>query len=179
MIHGEKVILRALEPSDATLLHKWMNDPDVTRYLGMRFPMTLAQEQEWASKDRDPKTDLALAIETLDGQFIGSCGLGQFSAINRSASLGISIGDGDYRKKGYGTDVMVTLCAFGFAQMNLNRIELQVFEENAGAVRCYEKVGFQHVGRLREAVFKHGRYHYLLVMDILEREFREKWPERM
>lgn len=171
-------MLRALEPSDAESLCQWMNDPEVTRYLCMRFPMTLAQEEGWVTRERDPQKDLVLGITALDGRLIGSCGLSRPNTVDAGASLGISIGDAEYRGKGYGTDAMVTLCGFGFAQMNLHRIELHVFQDNAAAVRCYEKVGFQHVGQLREAIFKHGRYHNVLVMDILEDEFREKWPGR-
>jgi hypothetical protein len=39
--------------------------------------------------------------------------------------------------------------AWGFRQLNLNRVSRRVFEDNAGARRCYEKVGFREEGRLR------------------------------
>ena len=47
------------------------------------------------------------------------------------------------------------------------------------AIRCYEKAGFRHEGRLREALFRHGSYHDILVMGILEDEFRAQWPDRL
>ncbi|MEN6401563.1 MAG: GNAT family protein, partial [Armatimonadia bacterium] len=86
--------------------------------------------------------------------------------------------DKEYWNGGYGTDAMLTLCGFGFNQCNLHRIQLDVFAENARAIRCYEKVGFVHEGRRREAIFRHGRYQDLIVMGLLAEEYREKWPER-
>ncbi len=179
MIRGEKIVLRAIEAADAERCHQWMNDPEVTRFLAMRFPLSMGQEQKWVERERDPNRELEVAIETLDGQHIGNCALGQISAVDRSASLGIVIGDKDYWSQGYGTDAMLALCGFGFVQMNLHRIELHVFAANARAVRCYEKCGFQVEGCLREAGFKHGEYLDILTMAILADEYRTQWPARV
>ena len=179
MIRGEKVILRAIELEDLERCHRWMNDPDVTQFLSTRFPLSLQQERKWIEQERDPMRDLALAIETLEGVHIGNCGLHGIHAVDRSAGLGISIGEKSHWSQGYGTDAMLTLCGFGFGQMNLHRIWLYVFDFNARGIRCYEKCGFQHEGRLREAIFRHGKYRDVLVMGILAEEFQQKWPGRL
>lgn len=176
MIRGKRVVLRALEPGDAECCHRWMNDPEVTHNLAMRYPLSLPQEQAWVNCDRDPLKDLHLMIELTDGTPIGACGLGGAGNVERSASLGISIGEKEYWGQGYGTDAMLTLCGFGFDQMNLHRIWLHVYPFNPRGIRCYEKCGFQHEGRLREAHFRHGQYHDILVMGLLAGEFRERWP---
>jgi len=56
--------------------------------------------------------------------------------------------------------------------MNLHRIELEVFADNARAVHVYEKVGFHMEGTRRRAIFKFGRYQDLHVMGLLEEELR-------
>lgn len=178
MIRGEKVLLRAVEEGDAERCHRWINDPEVTQFMSMRFPMSLLQERKWVERERDPNKELSLAIETLDGDHIGNCGLNGISSVDRRAGIGIVIGEKDYWGKGYGTDATLTHCGFGFTQMNLHRIFLHVYEFNTRAICCYEKCGFEHEGCLRQAIFKHGKYNDILVMGILEDEFREKWPER-
>jgi len=55
--------------------------------------------------------------------------------------------------------------------MNLHRVFLYVYDFNERGIRCYEKVGFQHEGRLRQSRFTAGRYVDDLVMSIL----REEW----
>ena len=66
---------------------------------------------------------------------------------------------------------MQTLVAWGFYTLNLNRVHLHVFEDNLRAIRCYEKVGFQLEGRLRQANFYNGAYRDELIMGVL----REDW----
>jgi RimJ/RimL family protein N-acetyltransferase len=178
MIRGEKVVLRALEATDAERCHAWINDPEVTQFLHMRYPVSLMAEEKWVSQERDPLKELELAIEIAQGVHIGNCALRGAGAVDRSAELGIVIGEKQCWGRGYGTDAMLTLCAFGFNEMNLHRIHLSVYEFNPRAIACYEKCGFQHEARLRQAFFRKGAYHDILVMGILEDEFRAKWPGR-
>lgn len=178
MIRGAKVILRAPEPEDLERCYTWMNDREVTRYTTMRFPISRAAERKWLEHERNPAETVELAITTLAGDHIGNCGLMRVNHLCRSAQLGIVIGDKAYWSQGFGTDAVLTLCGFGFAEMNLNRVELHVYDYNPRGIACYERCGFQHEGRLRQAGFREGAHHDILVMGILAAEYREKWPER-
>jgi RimJ/RimL family protein N-acetyltransferase len=60
---------------------------------------------------------------------------------------------------------------FAFGEMNLHRVFLTVYADNQRAIRCYEKCGFRHEGRQREARFSDGRYQDELMMGILREEF--------
>ncbi|MHB0879017.1 MAG: GNAT family N-acetyltransferase [Anaerolineae bacterium] len=61
--------------------------------------------------------------------------------------------------------------------VGLHRVSLHVYEHNPRAVRCYEKCGFVAEGRLRQAGFKEGKYFDILVMGILDDEFRRRHSE--
>ncbi|MBU0610221.1 MAG: GNAT family N-acetyltransferase [Armatimonadetes bacterium] len=178
MIRGEKVVLRALEQTDLETLHRWMNDAEVVHFLGRRFPISALEEQRWLEREHDPTKELVLGIAVPEGRLIGSCGLHQINPCNHNAHVGIMIGEKEYWGQGYGTDALVTLCAFGFAEMNLHRVCLHVFDFNPRGIRCYEKVGFVQEGRMREAIYKHGAYQDILEMGLLREEFRAKWPQR-
>jgi RimJ/RimL family protein N-acetyltransferase len=56
--------------------------------------------------------------------------------------------------------------------MNLHRVFLKVYEDNPKAIRAYEKCGFQHEGRLRQAIYRKGRYYDELLMSVLSHEFK-------
>jgi RimJ/RimL family protein N-acetyltransferase len=62
------------------------------------------------------------------------------------------------------------LVKHGFETLNLNRIYLQVFANNPRAIRAYEKAGFIHEGRKRQAEFRDGQYIDVLLMSILRDE---------
>ena len=90
---------------------------------------------------------------------------------NGNAEFGISIGEKTEWNRGYGTDALNAICDFGFGALRLERIELNVFEDNARAIRSYEKAGFRHEGRLRRAQFGEGRHFDVLRMALL----RDEW----
>jgi RimJ/RimL family protein N-acetyltransferase len=91
--------------------------------------------------------------------------------------LGIAIHRKDLWGKGYGTDAVKTLCTIGFDVLNLHRIELEYFEGNTRGANTYPKLGFKEIGRRREGRFLNGRYIDVILMDLLRREFKEKFPE--
>jgi RimJ/RimL family protein N-acetyltransferase len=180
MIRGERVVLRPVDPDgDLDRCYQWINDLEVTSFLRMQGPITRHRERELLARERDPMQDIMLAIEADDGTHIGNCGLHGIDRRSRTATLGIMIGDKRYWSRGYGTDVVKALCAFGFVEMDLQRIELSVFSHNERAQRCYEKCGFQLEGRLRRKRYVAGEYRDELRMGILREEFFELFPERI
>jgi RimJ/RimL family protein N-acetyltransferase len=104
-------------------------------------------------------------------KLIGSCGFFNLDQRNRSSEFGIMIGDKSNWNKGYGTEAVRLLCQHGFNTLNLNRIYLRVLENNLRAIRAYEKAGFTHEGRQRQAEFRDGKYIDMLVMSMLKEEF--------
>lgn len=66
------------------------------------------------------------------------------------------------------------LLDFGFKYLNLNNIDLQVFDFNKNAIDCYKKVGFKEYGRRHEAYYCGGKYHDVIYMEILRKEYLEE-----
>jgi RimJ/RimL family protein N-acetyltransferase len=174
MIVGEKVRLRPIERDDLPRFVQWFGDPEVRRHLALYLPFSLAQEERWFDNllDRlERRQDVALAVETAQGVHIGSMGLHAIDWKNRSAELGIVIGEKAYWNQGYGTDAIRTMLGLAFGEMNLHRVFLRVDADNARAIRCYEKAGFRREGTSRQAVFREGVYVDQYVMSILRPEF--------
>lgn len=178
MIVGKHVRLRAIEKEDLPRFTEWLNDAEVRRNLVLHQPLSLAQEEKWYEDIlKKPVSEQPLSIDILsDGgwQHAGNCGLFDFDEHARSAEIGIFIGQKSLWGKGYGCEAMRLMTRHGFLQLNLNRIFLRVFETNPNAIHCYEKAGFKHEGRLREAHFLDGRYIDVLIMSILKSEIEQE-----
>ena len=171
MIQGQKTKLRAIEREDLPTFVRWFNDPEVRQYLAMYMPMSMAEEEQWFEHQLEDRDGKVFAIETEDSVHIGNIGLHSIDWKNRRAYLGIVIGEKEYWGRGYGSDAIRALLGFAFGEVNLHRVYLTVYGYNERAIRCYEKCGFRHEGRLREARFSDGRYHDELMMGILREEF--------
>jgi RimJ/RimL family protein N-acetyltransferase len=55
--------------------------------------------------------------------------------------------------------------------MNLNRVELFVYDFNARAQAAYRKCGFVEEGRRRQALYRAGAHHDFVVMSVLRAEW--------
>jgi RimJ/RimL family protein N-acetyltransferase len=173
MLIGERVRLRSVEREDIPTFVRWFNDPEVRQYLLMYEPMSKAKEERWFEDQLDRK-DYLFAIEAQIGEqwiHIGNTGLHQIDWKNRMAVFGIVLGEKAYWGQGFGTEATRTILRFAFEELNLHRVELEVFEFNPRAIRSYEKVGFRHEGTRRQALFRYGRYQDVHLMAILQEEF--------
>ncbi len=94
---------------------------------------------------------------------------------NGTAEIGIFIGNQQFREKGYGTDAMKVLIDFIFNQTNINRIQLSTYSFNERAYKTYLKCGFKEEGRLRQRIFRNGKYHDEILMGGLLREEYNKF----
>ncbi len=178
MLIGKRVTLRGLELADAEEILKHFNDLEIRQFLGEAIPIAKPEEEEWIRNtwaQRRQGKGHVFGIELKETQqLIGTCGLHDISPIHRGTELGIAVWNKQYWGKGLGTGALHLLLDYAFDQLNLHRVWLVVIEDNERAIRSYLKVGFQHTGRHRQAVFKQGSYQDLLFMDILAEEYHQK-----
>ena len=176
MIRGQRIYLRSIERDDLDLCHAWMNDEDLRSTLAQRYPMSLPREADWierVTRGQDP-SEMTFAICLADGdRHIGNCGLMAIDRDNRTATLGILIGEKDYRGRGFGTEALRTLCRFAFEEMDLRKIRLDTHAGNEAALRAYEKVGFRREGLLRQEFYRKGRALDVVRMGLLRDELTQ------
>lgn len=171
MIIGEQERLRAAEREDLPRFVEWLNDPEVRQGLTLYLPLSMDEEEQWFTQMIErPAVEHVWVIETMqDGEWIpvGTCGFHEMDWRARHSEVGIVIGEKTFWNQGIGTRTMQLLLRYGFNTLNLNRIALRVFANNPRAVRCYEKVGFVHEGRQRQAFYQDGSYYDVLLMSVL------------
>jgi RimJ/RimL family protein N-acetyltransferase len=176
MISEGKVRLRAFREDDLKNSVAWLNNPAVTRYLLNMRPWSLVEEKAWIERtmrNEDPSA-VTLVIETTDGEYVGSTGLMHIDRRNQNAEAGIVIGRPEEWGRGLGTDAMKGLLRHAFEELNLHRVSLRVYVFNERAMRSYAKLGFVEEGRLRQAMYRHGAWHDVVLMAILADEWFEK-----
>ena len=180
MIVSTRVRLRRVERADLVHFVAWFNDPEVRYPLAYIWPMGTAQEEAWyaAQLQTEPAVQpFSIDIRQEDAEsgwrIVGNMAFHSVDWRNRNAELGIAIGDKTVWGRGYGTEATRTLVRWGLEELNLNRVWLRVYEDNAAAIRCYEKAGFRVEGRLRQDRFRQGRYLDTLIMGLLRGELVE------
>ena len=74
--------------------------------------------------------------------------------------------------RGLGRKILEAVLSKAFDELAAHRLWLDVFEHNARARHVYRSVGFVEEGVLRECVKQQEGYASLVVMSILEDEYR-------
>jgi diamine N-acetyltransferase len=181
MIYGKRIRLRGAERSDLEKFVAWVNDPEVTAGLTLFLPMSSVDEEKWfETAMQKPQPEKPLVIDMKDGtdwRLIGNSSFFDFDWMARAAEVGIMIGEKTIWNQGYGTEVMTLLLRHGFETLNLNRVYLRVYADNKRAIRTYEKAGFVHEGRMRQGVYKNGKYNDVLFMSVLSEEWNARNEE--
>jgi RimJ/RimL family protein N-acetyltransferase len=177
LIASGGVYLRPAERRDIPLFVRWMSDRRTTKTLLMISPIGEAMEERWFDRmiEGHAKEHWFFVIcRREDDRAVGSIDLRDVSQRNGSAELGIAIGDPDDTGHGYGSDAVSALVTFGFDQLRLERVQLEVFDYNERARRVYDRLGFVHEGTRRRALYVDGAYHDVHVMSVL----RDEWAAR-
>jgi len=146
----------------------WENDPEI-RHLFIPFldestvgeltsPEEVAQR---AAPGVSSKRRGFQSMILLDGSAVGEINLvvdpaHVFSKIPNTGWAGIVIGEARARGRGIGRVAMLELERRARA-MGVERIELGVFEHNVGALRFYEKLGYQRIAEAKEKFWWQGR----------------------
>lgn len=168
---GDRIYLSPRNPEDAEIFTNWLNDFETTDYIGKSHNLiSLNGEKDFLESNSNP--ECTFVIVTLDNnQMIGTVSLESIDHVNRCATLGIFIGEKNFRSKGYGTEAIRLILEYGFKYLNLENINLDVMSFNERALACYKKCGFKEYGRRRKCKFVNDKYYDQVSMDILKEEF--------
>jgi RimJ/RimL family protein N-acetyltransferase len=179
---GHRVFLRAVEPADAPALVAWLNDQDNQQFtLGGVFPMNAPKEAAFIDRVMQSEKDLFVGLALAQplagleaGTLVGAAGLHAIEWVHRFATFGILVGDARAKNQGLGTEATGLVLDHAFDVLNLERVELAVFDHNRRAEHVYRKLGFVEEGRRSKRCFKAGawRDEILMVMP------RGVWLER-
>lgn len=124
----------------AELIGSIKSAKDLMQFGGPEFIFPLTEEQ--LNKTLSDENRIAFRVaNSSDGSTIGHC---EIYFKDDSAKLGrILIIDKNQRGKGIGEQMVILLLQYILKNRKERNIELNVFDFNIGAIKCYEKVGFR------------------------------------
>ncbi len=112
---------------------------DLMQFAGPSYTFPLTYEQLDMSLS-DKNRFLFQVIDVTTEKEIGHA---EIHLSEQSAFLGrILIGEKKLRGIGFGQQIVQHLLEFAFGTLNQQKVELNVFDWNTSAIKCYEKAGF-------------------------------------
>jgi RimJ/RimL family protein N-acetyltransferase len=144
LLKGESVILRPPRDSDVEVVYRWDKDPELAAWNG-RSPLSIslsAARRDYLARWEDPgvKTFIIEAAQ----EPIGMATLYDFR--RDGCEVGIKIGPGDLRGRGYATEAVSLLLDYVFVTLGLQALRGSTLAHNDRMQRVFEKNGFAQTG---------------------------------
>jgi RimJ/RimL family protein N-acetyltransferase len=141
------------------------------------FPNTLENMQDFFKNVGRSSNNVLLAIvDVKTGNHVGNIRLGPISWIHRSSYLGILIGEKSFWGKGIATEAIQLVADYAFNRLNLHKISAGLNASNKSSLRAFEKNNFSVEGQRKEELFVDGKYHDVLIMGLIEKDFKKGHP---
>ena len=165
-IKTERLLLRPLRPGDADALHRLVNDWAVVRNLArLPFPYPRPLADEWIASTRqqiEAETGYHLAITGQEegAELVGCIGL-RLDLTPRVGSLGYWVGR-RYWGHGVASEAVTRFARWALANLDLDRIEAHVAEDNPASAAVLRRAGFRESGRGEASFLARGGTHPVL-----------------
>lgn len=185
-MNAEKVYLRPITPEDTDRIVTWRNRDFVRKNFIYQKPFTREGHETWLKKQVEPGhvVQFIICVENAgsgldkDSQAwaegacreIGSVYLRDIDREKGEAEYGVFIGEEKALGQGYGTQAAKLMLDYGFKTLGLKKIFLRFLEDNAKALRSYEKAGFQMINNRRETVSLEQGVREVLFMEINKKQ---------
>ena len=145
VIETNRFLLRTLLASDVNARYLgWINDPNKNQYiLYSSRERSIEEIQNYVSKKIEDDSVMFLGIFLCEsGEHIGNIKYEPIDFNISVATMGILVGEPNWRGKGVAGEVIKASSKFLKKTFGIKYINLGVSRNNLAAIRAYEKLGF-------------------------------------
>lgn len=152
---NQEITVRAREPEDAADVAELLNQPRAV-WGTLQTPFTSIEERRKRMASLPAGHTNFVAV--VEGKVIGTLGLNRLEG-RRShvGTIGMAVHDA-FAGRGAGSALMAAAVEQADRWLNLTRLELNVYADNARAIALYERFGFEREGLFRAFAWRDGAY---------------------
>lgn len=157
-----------LSGEERDLVRRWRNHDDVRKQMFSESEISPEEHARFIAGLSGDNRNFYWLVKYREGEYLGVIYLNRTDFSNGNAFLGIY--SNPYRKvEGAGRLLIDCLKRIAFEKGTLHALKLEVIETNDRAMNFYAKAGFAEEGRLKEFVFREGKWYDAVIMGIVDR----------
>ena len=172
--NAEGIYLRKLREEDAEIMLEWMHDERVNYAFRVNMKDRTYEDAiqfiRNAQIQMNEKESYHFAVSSKQGEYLGTISLQECDYVNKQAEYTIAL---HIKAQGHHVGSIAThlILKKAFEEIGLQRVYLDVLEDNYRAIRMYERAGFVYEGTQRRALILNGQYRNLRLYSVLKEEF--------
>jgi [ribosomal protein S5]-alanine N-acetyltransferase len=171
----ERLVLRPIAAADGPVVERLAGAREVAdTTLTIPHPYPAGGGAQWIAThatawERGDNLALAICDKRLTDELLGAISL-HVSAAHAHGEIGYWIGVSSWGK-GFATEAAHAVLAYGFAHLQLHRIQGRHFTRNAASGRVLQKLGMRYEGTHRDAYRRWDRFEDVAVYAVLHPEW--------
>ncbi|WPM32353.1 UDP-4-amino-4,6-dideoxy-N-acetyl-beta-L-altrosamine N-acetyltransferase [Hydrogenobacter sp. T-2] len=156
-----------LNEEEIEMVRRWRNHPEVRRWMYTDHEISKEEHLSFIETLRHDKRNFYYLVYKVD-KAVGVLSLTKVDFRNCNAYFGI-YANPEEKIHGAGLILEKSAISLAFDVAQLHTLKLEVIEDNERVINFHKRMGFEEEGRLKEFVFKDGRWKDVIVMGIIKK----------
>ncbi|MCP5100111.1 MAG: GNAT family N-acetyltransferase [Chloroflexi bacterium] len=155
MVHDE-IVLRPLHPNDTADIYEMITKLAIAEMMNILPSIEYGENEAWLAK---PRPGAHRFVAERAGKVIGNGNLYHFqrARLFHASTISLMIHP-DFGQQGVGSKLLTNILDIADNWLDLKRIELNVHAHNEGAIKLYQKFGFEKEVTRQKFAFSNGKW---------------------
>ena len=176
MFEGKYVKLRSLEVEELKILRDWRNSKHVRKTTREYRLLSMINQKKWFESihlENPPKHIMFGVVNKNSKKIVGVTGLTYIDWKNRHSEISIYFSSNNWQTKPEAKEVINLVMEYGFEELNLNRLYVEIFSLMKENIKLFTKMKFIKEGQLREKVWRQNKWWDTLIFSKLAKEYKK------
>lgn len=174
-IETRNLVLRKLTPEVYDYIFSNFTTDEIKNFLGLETEEDFLKEKDKFEKGMATYNRSFVNFQIIDknsNEIIGACGFHTWYTEHSRAEIGYALKEDRFKGKGIMTEAIREVVAYGFRELQLNRIEAFIGTNNIASLKLIANLGFSKEGHLRQHYCKNGLMEDSVVFSLLKSEYQ-------
>lgn len=175
-IETERLLIQKLDSETMNQIFELNDDDEIKKILGIRTVEDFDRQKKIHQQGYQSYNRKMLNFQIVEKQssaIIGNCGFHTWNPQHHRAEIGYALNADEFKNKGFMKEAVEKVLEFGFEEMQLNRIEALIDENNIPSKKLLDYFGFTREGNLRGHYLVDGIFEDSVLYSLLQSEYKK------
>lgn len=173
-IQTEHLLIKKLDSQIMTEIFELNNHDEIKKILGVTDEEFIRQKKihQKGYESYNQKMLNFQIVEKESNAIIGNCGFHSWNPQHHRAEVGYALNSDEFKNKGFMKEALQKVIEYGFNELDLNRIEALIDENNTPSKKLLHHFGFTREGNLRGHYLVDGVFEDSVLYSLLKSEYK-------